>query len=156
MHKNTQIKISEISKDTKHRFKGIIQETSGLIKSFKCSTFFSKKIRVIKAVESGMKYSWTGIWKHVTVKRSIMNLHGGLYACSEDQCLWFRNRLTEKMTYSIGFALHYPKIIPCHASFRHWVTHVRWTIADEPESSVMCSQWCTIPAANAIFWIRNH
>ncbi len=27
--KNTQIKISEISKDTKQRFKGIIQETSG-------------------------------------------------------------------------------------------------------------------------------
>ncbi len=27
--KNTQIKISEISKDTKQRFKGIIQKTSG-------------------------------------------------------------------------------------------------------------------------------
>ncbi len=27
--KKTQIKISEISKDTKQRFKGIIQETSG-------------------------------------------------------------------------------------------------------------------------------
>ncbi len=28
-YKNTQIKISEISKDTKQRFKGKIQETSG-------------------------------------------------------------------------------------------------------------------------------
>ncbi len=43
MHKNTQIKISEISKDTKQRFKGMIRETSGYIKSLKCSTFFSKK-----------------------------------------------------------------------------------------------------------------
>ncbi len=43
MHKNTQIKISEISKDTKQRFKGIIQETSGQFESLTCSTFFSKK-----------------------------------------------------------------------------------------------------------------
>ncbi len=59
------------------------------------------------------------------------------------------------MTYSLEFALLLPKIIPCHAWFRHGVTRVRWTIADEPESSVMCSQWCTTPAVNDIFLIRN-
>ncbi len=43
MDKKTQIKISEISKVSKQRFKGISQETSGYIESVKCSTFFSKK-----------------------------------------------------------------------------------------------------------------
>ncbi len=68
-----------------------------------------------------------------------MKLPGGHFACSEDQSLWFRDRLTEKVTFSLEIALLYPEIIPIHAKFGHRVTHVRWTIADEPKASGIVS-----------------
>ncbi len=57
---------------------------------------------------------------------------------------------------SIRCLVFMAKIIPFHGRFRHGVTEVRWTMADEPKASGMCSHWCTMSAVNPIFCTRNH